>query len=238
MSVYRLAKFAGLAIVLLAVGSGSFFAAGALADLVRDEKTGEPEETILPPEGFYFDGNISGTRVITNQIWKAEGRPPQSECAIPIKGANNYPVSIEEAVGTPLEITPTYLPAGAVEKYLDPTDYLTPPAMVCGGQISRALRTYLHESGRFSIEKWRGPNVYVGDLQAAYVSAGEINGKPAIFVRRSPSTRNIKRSVGATKTWSSSGFVIIPEEFGFTVVRVDGIRIPFEEAVKIAEGLK
>jgi hypothetical protein len=186
------------------------------------------------PTGPYFEGDISGTRVITYETWKAEGSPPQEDCAIPIRGANNYPVSVDEAVGTPLEISPTYLPAGAVENPLDPTDYLTPPAMVCGGQISRVIRTYVTQYGPFSIERWRGPNFYVGKLQAEYTSPGEINGKPAIFVRRAP----YPPESGLGGLWATAGLVIIPEEFGFTVVKVDDIKLPFEEAVKIAEGLE
>ncbi|MEE8369275.1 MAG: hypothetical protein V3S00_00740, partial [Dehalococcoidia bacterium] len=89
--------------------------------------------------------------------------------------------------------------------------------------------------GQISIEKWRGPNIYVGNVMADYVSAGAVNGKPAIFVRR---TETVPYKPGEATFWATEGRVIIPEEFGFTVVRVDGRNFPLEEAVKIAEGLE
>ena len=220
--------------MLLAVGSGSFFAARALAELARDEKPDYLEgEAIFSVESPYFEGNISGTRVITGGTWKDEGSQLRNDCVV--EGANPQPGSLAETAGTPLALNPTYLPAGAVEELLDPTDPLTPPAMVCGGQVSRVIRTYVTQYGPFSIERWRGPNFYVGKLQAEYTSPGEVNGKPAIFVRRQP-YRPESRPGGAL--WATVGLVIIPEEFGFTVVELDDIKLPFEEAVRIAEGLQ
>jgi hypothetical protein len=151
-----------------------------------------------------------------------------------MEGANRQPISLAETVGTPLYINPTYLPAGAFERALDVTsDPRGPgsPAMVCGGQVSRAKRIY----NNVYIEKWRGSNFYVGNMMADYVSAGEVNGKPAIFVRR---TEYVPYKPGEATFWATEGRVIIPEEFGFTVVRVRDTSLPFEEAVKIAEGLE
>jgi hypothetical protein len=72
-------------------------------------------------------------------------------------------------------------------------------------------------------------------MLAAYVSAAEVNGKPAIFVRR---TEIVAFELRDATYWATEGRVIIPEEFGFTVVRIVGPNLPFEEAMKIAEGLE
>src|SRR3989304_2726372 len=130
MSRFRLAKVLGLAIALLAVAAGSFFAARTLAGPSGDRQPLQSKPTprgtpIFSVEGPFFEGAINGIRVITYETWEAEGSWPQDDCANPATWANNYPVSLSEAEGTPLAINPTYLPAAAVEQPLNPKDELS-----------------------------------------------------------------------------------------------------------------
>ncbi|MEE8369347.1 MAG: hypothetical protein V3S00_01110, partial [Dehalococcoidia bacterium] len=159
---------------------------------VFSDPSGESEGAginIVSTDGLLLNGTVSGVRVFNTITWEEAGSPPQKDCDREF--ANPQPVPHADTVGTPLNITPTYLPARAIESPRDVSDLRDPPAVICGGQVSRAKRVYrvpfgpdelegtfegtggwIPRMGWIIIEKWRGPNLYVGDMLAEYVSAG------------------------------------------------------------------
>ena len=121
--------------------------------------------------------------------------------------------------GTPMEIVPTYLPAGAEE--IPPTFGPT----VCKGVLVYVERQWvIRDKGAYLvIRSHQGEHAAAIDAPAERVSAATVGGKPAVLVKP------------LVEGYDYAG-VYLAEDFGITTVVGDGLSL--EETIKIAEGLK
>jgi hypothetical protein len=120
--------------------------------------------------------------------------------------------------GTPLEIDPTYLPAGSEEipATFGPT--------ICKGIVAHVQREWvIRGKGDFYIIRYQGQHAFEVDAPPERISAATVDGKPAVLVE--PLVEGYDYST-----------VILSEDFGFTVVAVFGLSL--QETVRIAEGLR
>jgi hypothetical protein len=212
---------AGVALALFAVG----IAFGAVAVLGQGEQPPEGvsdivleqqrirEEELAKPR---FEGVVNGIRLYATNA----DVPPQRNWAC--TGATPEEVehvSMDAVAGTPMEIIPTYLPAGAEE-----VDAALPP-VICKGTVAYVEREWIirRDDADFRIQCREGERVVDIDASADRVSASTVRGKPAVLVEP------------LTPDGYGRSIVIMAEDFGFTVVSAFGL--PLEETVKIAEGL-
>lgn len=215
-----------LAILVIAVGVGSFFAARALIPGGEEAKAqqGGPftreqiergtqlrEEEFAKPK---FRGVVNGIRLSHPDDLPAAQR--ELECV----GDPRY-LPIDAASGSPLDIIPTYLPEGA---YAHP-EGSSASAVVCDNGVISVTRTYIWPPvADFQVGRVQGEHAFTIDASAERVEAGTISGKKAVFVKP------------VTPEGIGESMVIVAEDFGLTVIY--GYMAPMQELIKIAEGLK
>jgi hypothetical protein len=161
-----------------------------------------------------FEGTINGLRFYPSD---AKDIPaPEWACTNAKPEEVQHP-DMSAIEGSPLEIVPTYLPAGAEE---------IPPSFgptICRGIVAFVQRDWVIRGiGDFYIIRYQGEHPVEVDAAPDRVSAATVAGKPAVLVK--PLLDGYDYST-----------VIIAEDFGHTTVA--GF-LPLDEIVKIAEGLK
>jgi len=207
-----------VAVVACGITIGAVVVAGqgdeppeGVSDIIFEREQARQEEDAKPR----FQGVVNGIRLY----------PTNAEPAVYREWVCNYVkpeereyVTMSEVAGTPMEITPTYLPAGAEE--------ISPmwPPVICKGILAYVDRRWIvRGEGDFFIIRYQGEQAIDTTASAGRISAGTIGGKPAVLVEP------------ITPDGYGYSMVIVAEDFGITVVAADGL--PLEETVKIAEGL-
>jgi hypothetical protein len=173
-------------------------------DRLRQEEAAKPK----------FDGLINGIRLYPSD---AKDIPaPKWACTAAKPEEIEHP-DMSAIAGSPLEITPSYLPAGAEE--ISPAFGPT----VCRGTVAFVQRDWVVRGiGDFYIIRYQGEHAVEIDAAPDRVLAATVAGKPAVLVK--PLLDGYDYST-----------VIMAEDFGHTTVA--GL-LPLDEIVKIAEGLK
>lgn len=129
-------KRVGVLLGAAGLGAGAFFAGRAIVGLANPAPPEPPVQVGVPLDpGPYFEGLISGIRIVpvakegTSDLYCAGDR------------VSNAPYAV--AQGTVWEISPTYLPPGAVEHlpgYVPhPAEDDFVPVTLCDGLIARSL---------------------------------------------------------------------------------------------------
>jgi hypothetical protein len=206
----------------VAVGVGSFFAAYQLwpgggqteaqPDIVAERDQVTREEAAKPR----FEGVVNGIRLYPVSAGPAVQRKDACSDAKPEEAEE---LTMSAVAGTPMEIIPTYLPAGAEE--VDPME----PPVACKGIVVNVQRWWMiRGKGDFYVSRRQGEQAISSDASAERVSAGTVGGKPAVLVEP------------LTPEGYGQSAVIVAEDFGLTIVVAFGL--PLEETVKIAEGLE
>jgi hypothetical protein len=181
-----------------------------LAELerLRQEEASKPK----------FEGVLNGIRIYSPDAPAEE--QPKTACTGAKPEEVEHP-DMSAAVGTPLEIVPTYLPAGAEES--DPTFV---PVVVCRGVVARVERSWwIPGKGDFRIIRRQGEHAAAIAVPAERLSQATIGGKPAVVVK--PLVEGY-----------DSAAVYLAEDFGMTVVSGAALGLSMDEMVKIAEGLE
>ena len=180
-----------------------------LAELerLRQEEASKPK----------FEGVLNGIRIYSPDA------PPEDQPESPCIGAKpeevGYP-DMSAVAGTPLEIVPAYLPAGAEEQ--PPT---FGPVVVCRGIVAWVERAWsIPGKGDFNIRRRQGEHAAAIAVPAGRLSAATIDGKPAVL--KKPLVEGY-----------DSAAVYLAEDFGMTVVSGAALGLSMDEMVKIAEGL-
>jgi len=162
-----------------------------------------------------FEGVVNGIRLYPT----GGGASERKDACTDAKPEEVQQVTMDAVAGTPMEITPTYLPDGAEE--------LAPmwPPVVCKGTVVYAERRWNVRSrgADFSIIRHQGEQAIDTDASAGRISAATVEGKRAAVVEP------------LTPEGYGYSMVIVAEDFGLTSVVAFGL--PIEETVKIAEGL-
>jgi hypothetical protein len=176
-------------------------------DRLRQEEASKPK----------FEGVLNGIRIY------APDAPPEDQPESPCIGAKpeevEYP-DMSAVAGTPLEIVPAYLPAGAEEQ--PPT---FGPVVVCRGIVAWVERAWwIPGKGDFNIRRRQGEHAAAIAVPAERLSAATIGGKPAVL--KKPLVEGY-----------DSAAVYVAEDFGMTVVSGAALGLSMDEMVKIAEGL-
>jgi len=184
-----------------------------VSDIILEREQARQEEEAKPR----FEGVVNGIRLYPTGAGPAVER--QSICTDAAPEEVEH-VTMSDVAGTPMEIIPTYLPAGAEE-----TSPMWPPAK-CKGILVYVQRDWVmrDEGADFFIIRYQGEQAIDISASADRISAGTIGGKPAVLVEP------------ITPDGYGYSMVIVAEDFGITVIAADGL--PLEETVKIAEGLK
>jgi hypothetical protein len=182
-------------------------------DLLLEWERARQEEAAKPT----FEGVVNGIRLYGPDAEPAVQR--KSACT-DAKPQDVEQLSMSAVAGTPMDIAPTYLPAGAEEQA--PT-WLP---LACKGTVAYAERRWvIRDRGAFFfILHYQGEQAVDIDASAGRVSAATVGGKPAVLVKP------------LTPEGYGYSMVILAEGFGLTVIGADGL--PMEETIKIAEGLK
>jgi hypothetical protein len=210
-------------LLVVALGVGSFFAAYQLwpdggateaePDIRLERERLRLEEAAKPK----FEGVVNGIRLYSLDAPAAVQR--KDACTGAAGQGVEYP-PMSAVAGTPMDIVPTYLPAGAEE--IAP---MWPPVACKGIVVSVERRWAMRDrGGDFFITREQGEHAAQVDASADRVSAATVGGKPAVLVKP------------LTPEGYGYSVVIVAEEFGLTSVVAFGL--PIEETVKIAEGLK
>jgi len=163
-----------------------------------------------------FEGVVNGIRLYGADADRAVQR--KDACSDASRDEVEH-LAMSDVAGTPMEIVPTYLPAGAEE--------VAPmwPPMVCKGIVANVERQWIIRSkGFFIISRRQGEQAIDTDASADRVSAATVGGKPAVLIKP------------LTPEGYGYSVVIVAEDFGLTVIGADGL--PLDETIKIAEGLK
>jgi hypothetical protein len=162
-----------------------------------------------------FEGEVNGVQIYPTTA----AAPPRQGACSDAKPEEVQHVSMDAVAGTPMEITPTYLPPGAEETFT------TLPPTICKGTVAYVEREWIvrPEGGDVFIARREGQRTINWDAPVERIVAATIAGKPAVLIK--PLFEH-----------DDYAGVILVEDFGLTVVRVFGL--PFDETVKIAEGLK
>jgi hypothetical protein len=211
--------------VSLAAGLGiaSFFAAHQLwpngerteagPDIRLEQERLRLEEAAKPT----FEGVVNGIRLYGPDAERAVQRKDACTDARPEEVED---VAMSAVAGTPMEIAPSYLPAGAEE--LPP---MWPP-VVCKGILANVERQWIvrDKDVDIRISRRQGEHAIPADASAERVSAATVAGKPAVLIKP------------LTPEGYGYSSVIVAEDFGLTVVSAFGL--PLDETIKIAEGLK
>jgi len=177
-----------------------------LAELerLRQEEASKPK----------FEGVLNGIRFYARDAPAEEQR--KSPCTDAKPEEVQHP-DMSAAVGTPMEIVPAYLPAGAEE---NPPTF--GPVVVCKGIVAWVERRWGVPGGDFNIIRQQGERATPIDVPAERLSSATVGGKPAVLVK--PLVEGYDFAT-----------VYLAEDFGITVVSVFGLSM--EETIKIAEGL-
>jgi hypothetical protein len=211
------------AFLAVALGVGSFFAAYQLwpdggqteaqPDVRLEWERIRLEEAAKPT----FEGVVNGIRLYGLDADAAVQR--KDACSDASRDQVEH-LSMSEVAGTPMEIVPAYLPAGAEE-----VDPMWPP-VACKGILASVERQWSIRGKDVDIyiRRRQGEHAIATDASPERVSAGTVAGKPAVLVEP------------LTPEGYGYSAVIVAEDFGLTVVSAFGL--PLEETVKIAEGLK
>jgi hypothetical protein len=162
-----------------------------------------------------FEGVLSGIHIYPTSF----DAPQRKWACSDAKPDEVQHVSLDAVAGTPMDIVPTYLPPGAEE--LSTT---LPPA-ICKGTVAYVEREWTIQpgGGDVFIARRQGERAIDWDAPVERIEATTVAGKPAVLVKPL-----LERDDYAG--------VIMVEDFGITVVRVFGL--PFDETLKIAEGVK
>lgn len=207
----------------IALALASFFAAYQLwpdggeteagPDIRQEWERIRLEEAAKPT----FEGVVNGIRLYGPDAERAVQRKDACSDARPDEIEH---VTMSAVVGTPMEIEPTYLPAGAEQ-----VDPMWPP-VVCKGTLAYVQRQWIvrGKDVDIRISRRQGEHAIPTDASAERVSAGTVAGKPAVLIEP------------LTPEGYGYSSVIVAEDFGLTIVSAFGL--PLEETVKIAEGLK
>jgi hypothetical protein len=161
-----------------------------------------------------FEGVLNGIRFYARDAPAEEQR--KSPCTDAKPEEVQHP-DMSAAVGTPMEIVPAYLPAGAEE---NPPTF--GPVVVCKGIVAWVERRWGVPGGDFNIIRRQGERATPIDVPAERLSSATIGGKPAVLVK--PLVEGYDFAT-----------VYLAEDFGITVVSAFGLSM--EETIKIAEGL-
>ena len=172
------------------------------------------QEEVSKPK---FEGVLNGIRIYSPDA------PPEDQPESPCIGAKpeevEYP-DMSAVAGTPLEIVPAYLPAGAEEQ--PPT---FGPVVVCRGIVAWVERAWsIPGKGDFNIRRRQGEHAAAIAVPAGRLSAATIDGKPAVL--KKPLVEGY-----------DSAAVYLAEDFGMTVVSGAALGLSMDEMIKIAEGL-
>lgn len=163
-----------------------------------------------------FEGVVNGIRLYPTD---AEPAVQRKDACTGSGGQGAEDVPMSAVAGTPMEIVPTYLPAGAEEIH----DVFGPT--VCKGVLVHVERRWVirDKGANVVIYRWQGEHATPIDAPAERVSAATVGGKPAVVVK--PLVEGYDYAA-----------VYLAEDFGITTVVGDGLSL--EETIKIAEGLK
>jgi hypothetical protein len=209
-----------VAVVACGITIGAVVVAGqgdeppeGVSDIILEREQARQEELAKPT----FEGVVNGIRLYPTNAEDAVEREWVCADARPEEVEH---LTMSEVAGTPMEITPTYLPAGAEE-----TSPMWPPAK-CKGILVYVQRDWVmrDEGADFFIIRYQGEHATDTTASADRVSAGTVGGKPAVLVEP------------ITPDGYGQSAVIVAEDFGITIVSAFGL--PLEETVKIAKGLK
>jgi hypothetical protein len=163
-----------------------------------------------------FEGVLNGIRIYSPDAPAEE--QPKTACTGAKPEEVEHP-DMSAVAGTPMEIVPTYLPAGAEE---------VPPTfgpVVCKGIVAWVERSWwLPGKGDFNIRRSRGEHAAPISVPAERLSAATIGGKPAVL--KKPLVEGY-----------DSAAVYLAEDFGMTVVSGAALGLSMDEMMKIAEGL-
>jgi len=221
----RLAVALVLVLVLTAAGTGAFVAlrpggggeeaaAGPRRELKPWWWVPLVEEDASKPRG---DMVINGIHVGPNMQWR--GVPCGPGYGDPV------PATPEEAAASGMDVSPAYLPEGAV--YLPDAEAATK----CGNQVVSVYKAWsvpadpvkLRWGGLLEISCMRADRYVPLDVPAERMGPGEVLGRPAVFVRP------------LTEDGFGQSHIIIADEYGITWVQADGIT--FDELLRVAESL-
>jgi hypothetical protein len=142
---------------------------------------------------------------------------PESPCIGAKPEEVEYP-DMSAVAGTPLEIVPAYLPAGAEEG-----SATFGPVVMCKGIVAWVERRwYIPGKGDFYIIRSPGEHAAAVAVPAERLSPATVGGKPAVLVK--PLVEGYDYAT-----------VYLAEDFGTTLIAAFGLSM--EETIKIAEGL-
>jgi len=183
-----------------------------LPPLAAEQERLRQEEAAKPK----FEGVVNGIHIYPTDAPAAARRKDACSDA---KASEVREISLDAVAGTPMEITPTYLPAGAEEV----APFSAP--LACGGTVVYVERQWSvrNRDANFFVIRRQGEQAIGEDASAGRISAATVGGKRAVLVE--PLT---------PAGYGYSG-VIVAEDFGLTTVTAFGLAL--EETVKIAEGL-
>jgi len=174
----RLVLSISLVLVVCGIAAGTVVIASqgneppeGVSDIILEREQAREEEEAKPR----FEGVVNGIRLYPTNAEPAVYR--ESACNYVSPEEREY-VTMSEVAGTPMEITPTYLPAGAEE-----TDPMWPP-MICKGILASVERRWVirDEGADFFIARRQGEHAADTTASADRISAGTIGGKPAVLV--------------------------------------------------------
>jgi hypothetical protein len=219
-------KRIALGIVLAVVASAITASAVVVMGQGGGEETGDPgpdirlewerlrlEEAAKPT----FEGVVNGIRLYGPDAERDVQRKDACSDAAPEEVEH---LTMGDVAGTPMEIVPTYLPAGAEEQ---PAMW---PPVACKGILVTVEREWVirGKDADFRISRRQGEQAIDIDASADRVSPATVAGKQAVLVEP------------LTAEGYGYSSVILAEDFGLTLVVAFGL--PIQETVKIAEGLE
>jgi len=195
---------------LSAAASPTAQATPTLPASVAEQERLRQEEDAKPK----FEGVVNGIRLYPTGGGASERKDACSDA----KPEEVQQVSMDAAAGTPMEIAPTYLPAGAEEQAA------TGPPVACKGILTDVERWWvIPGKGSVLIGRRQGEQAIDVGASADRISPATVGGKRAVVVKP------------LTPAGYGYSMIVVAEDFGLTIVGVDGL--PMEETVKIAEGL-
>lgn len=231
----------GVAVLLLCVGVGSFFAVRALSggrsdvSAQGDGPTQQDMEAIEKAYEEYREKPAPAEVVNGILVGPDVQRPSSSECEI---NPARY-VSESEAVGTDVEIKPSYVPEGVEltntevvacgnTVVLQGFEYRVPERLAEGRTSVRSFRDLAWAGGDFVVVRMLGrESRFPMNGPAEYRQAIEIAGKSAVLAK--------PFQPEGIDNGSYQFSLVIKESFGVTAVC--GMGLPVNEFLKIAEGL-
>ncbi|MGD0205867.1 MAG: hypothetical protein ABSB57_05475 [Dehalococcoidia bacterium] len=171
----------------------------ALPSVVAEQERLRLDEAAKPT----FEGVVNGIRLYPTDAQPAVQR--KSACT-DAKPEEVEQLTMSAVAGTPMEIMPSYLPAGAEE-----VPAMWPP-VACKGTVANVERQWIiRGEGFFIISRRQGEQAIDIDASAGRVSPATIAGKPAVLVEP------------LTPEGYGYSMVIVAEDFGLTVIGADGL---------------